>query len=53
VIARQQSTLGQIEDALMQAALKSAHGNISKAANLLGITRAQMDYRTKKLPHAR
>jgi two-component system response regulator HydG len=53
VIAGQQSTLGQIEDALMQAALKSAQGNISKAANLLGITRAQMDYRTKKLPHAR
>jgi transcriptional regulator with GAF, ATPase, and Fis domain len=53
VIQRQQSTLGQIEDALMQAALKSAHGNISKAASLLGITRAQMDYRTKKLPHAR
>ncbi|WP_082221526.1 sigma-54-dependent Fis family transcriptional regulator [Herbaspirillum chlorophenolicum] len=53
VIARQQSTLGQIEDALMQAALKSAHGNISKAASLLGITRAQMDYRTKKLPQPR
>jgi two-component system response regulator HydG len=48
LIKRQGATLGQIEDALVQAALQSADGNISKAAILLGITRAQMDYRTKK-----
>ena len=48
VIKRKEATLGQIEDALMQAALQSAQGNISKAASLLGITRAQMDYRAKK-----
>jgi transcriptional regulator with GAF, ATPase, and Fis domain len=53
VIERQESTMSEIEDALMQAALRSAHGNISKAASLLGITRAQMDYRTKKLPQSR
>jgi DNA-binding NtrC family response regulator len=48
VIQRQEMTLGQIEDALLHAALEAARGNISKAANLLGITRAQMDYRIKK-----
>jgi transcriptional regulator with GAF, ATPase, and Fis domain len=34
----------------MQAALESAQGNISKAATLLGISRAQLDYRVKKSP---
>jgi two-component system response regulator HydG len=48
IIRRQEVSLGQIEDALLHAALDAARGNISKAANLLGITRAQMDYRTKK-----
>jgi DNA-binding NtrC family response regulator len=48
VIERQDCTLGQIEDALLHAALDSARGNVSKAASLLGITRAQMDYRIKK-----
>jgi hypothetical protein len=41
-------TLGLIEDALLHAALGSARGNISKAASLLGMTRAQMDYRAEK-----
>lgn len=48
IIERQELSLGQIEDALLNAALDSAGGNISRAANLLGITRAQMDYRAKK-----
>ncbi len=49
VIQRQDATLDEIETALMRAALESAQGNISKAASLLGISRAQLDYRVKKL----
>ena len=48
IVQRQDVTLGEIEEALMQASLKAAQGNISKAASLLGISRAQMDYRVKK-----
>ena len=48
VVQRQDVTLDEIEKALMQAALKAAKGNISKAATLLGISRAQLDYRIKK-----
>jgi two-component system, NtrC family, response regulator HydG len=48
VIQRQDATLDEIETALMRAALESAQGNISKAAILLGISRAQLDYRVKK-----
>lgn len=48
IIRTQDATLGQIEAALLHAALKSANGNVSKAATLLGLSRAQMDYRTKK-----
>ena len=48
IIRTQGATLGQIEAALLQAALTSANGNVSKAATLLGLSRAQMDYRTKK-----
>jgi two-component system, NtrC family, response regulator HydG len=49
VIQRQDASLDDIEKALMQAALESTQGNISKAATLLGISRAQLDYRVKKL----
>ncbi len=48
LILAQEFNLEQIENALLDAALKSSLGNISKAAGLLGLTRAQMDYRTKK-----
>ena len=48
VIQKQDATLDDIEKALMRAALESAQGNISKAAKLLGISRAQLDYRVKK-----
>lgn len=51
-IQRQDATLDEIEKALMQAALDSAKGNISKAATLLGISRAQLDYRVKKISNA-
>ena len=48
VVENQNTTLGEIEDALMQAAIVSAKGNVSKAAALLGISRAKLDYRIKK-----
>jgi two-component system response regulator HydG len=48
IIRSQDATLGQIEAALLHAALESAGGNVTKAATLLGLSRAQMDYRTKK-----
>jgi two-component system, NtrC family, response regulator HydG len=48
-IQSQDATLDDIDKALMRAALESAQGNISKAATLLGISRAQLDYRVKKL----
>jgi two-component system response regulator HydG len=51
VIQKQDATLDDIEKALMRAALESAQGNISKAATLLGISRAQLDYRVKKFSH--
>jgi len=40
--------LGEIQSALVEAALAAVKGNISKAAPLLGLTRAQLDYRLKK-----
>lgn len=43
------ATLCEVEDALVRAALKAPNGNISEAARLLGLTRAQLDYRVKKL----
>ncbi|PHV05560.1 sigma-54-dependent Fis family transcriptional regulator [Janthinobacterium sp. BJB412] len=48
MVGRKEVTLGQLEEALLLAALEAAGGNVSKAAGLLGITRAQMDYRCKK-----
>lgn len=46
---RQQNThLADVEDALVNAALTESNGNVSKAAALLGITRAQLDYRIKR-----
>lgn len=52
-IQRQDATLDDIEKSLISAALESAQGNISKAATLLGISRAQLDYRVKKISHAK
>jgi DNA-binding NtrC family response regulator len=49
LILDEEFSMEQIENALVQAALKSSLGNVSKAASLLGLTRAQMDYRTKKV----
>ena len=48
-IAQGQGQLPALEDALVRAALAHTGGNISQAAHLLGITRAQLDYRHKKM----
>ncbi|KAA1194196.1 AAA domain-containing protein [Pseudohalioglobus sediminis] len=37
-----------LEDALINQALKKADGNVSRAAKLLGLSRATLDYRLKK-----
>jgi len=42
------ANLSEVEDALVRAAVSQANGNISKAAQLLRVTRHQMDYRVKK-----
>lgn len=49
IIERDNLSLEDIENALFIAANKQAGGNYSKAADLLGITRAQFSYRAKKL----
>lgn len=49
VVERENLTLDDIENALFTAAYKSCNGNFSKAADKLGITRAQFSYRAKKL----
>ncbi len=49
LIQNKQVNLDEIEQALMAAALNATQGNISKAASMLGISRAQMDYRAKKI----
>jgi len=47
------ASLGDIEEALVKAALRQANGNVSRAAHRLGVTRAQMEYRAKKLDEAK
>jgi len=42
------ANLSDVEDALVRAAVSQANGNISRAAQLLHVTRHQMDYREKK-----
>lgn len=50
IIENRKVTMQEIEVAMLRAAMKSSNGNISKAAALLGLSRAQMEYRTKKSP---
>ena len=50
IIENREVSMQDIETAMLRAAMKSANGNISKAATLLGLSRAQMEYRTKKSP---
>jgi DNA-binding NtrC family response regulator len=42
-------TLDQIEAMLLEAAVDKARGNLSSASRMLGITRAQLAYRLKRL----
>lgn len=49
LLSKGQASLSDLEDALVRAALEQAGGNVSRAAPLLGLTRAQMEYRVKKL----
>ncbi len=46
---QQGQSLEAIESRLTKGALKHTHGNVSQAARLLGLTRAQMIYRVEKL----
>ena len=46
---QQGQSIGALESRLAKGALKHANGNISQAARLLGLTRAQMIYRLEKL----
>lgn len=41
--------LAEMEEALVCAAIRQADGNITRAAQILGLTRAQLDYRSKKI----
>jgi transcriptional regulator with GAF, ATPase, and Fis domain len=38
-------TLGQVESMLIESAVDKAHGNLSSAARMLGLTRPQLAYR--------
>ncbi len=49
IVGRASASLFDVEDTLVNAAFKAAGGNMSKAATLLGISRAQLAYRVKKL----
>jgi transcriptional regulator with PAS, ATPase and Fis domain len=49
LVRQGKAALSDVEDALVRAAVSEADGNISKAAQLLNVTRHQMDYRVKKL----
>jgi len=42
-------TLDQVETILLETAVDKAHGNLSSAARMLGLTRAQLAYRLKRL----
>ena len=42
-------TLGQIEAMLIESAVDKAHGNLSAASRMLGLTRPQLAYRLKQL----
>ncbi|HYD71123.1 sigma 54-interacting transcriptional regulator [Azospirillum sp.] len=43
-------SLNTVEEALVRAAVQLSDGNMGKAASMLGVSRAQMYYRAKKLP---
>jgi DNA-binding NtrC family response regulator len=45
-------TLEQLESMLIETAVDKAHGNLSSAARMLGLTRPQLAYRLKRLHEA-
>ena len=45
-------TLEQLESTLIETAVDKAHGNLSSAARMLGLTRPQLAYRLKRLHEA-
>lgn len=49
IVARSNVSLDVVENTLVKAAFKAAQGNLTKAAQLLGVTRAQLAYRVKKM----
>ncbi len=49
IVRQGMASMPAMEDALVRAAVQQADGNISRAATLLGVSRAQVDYRHKKL----
>lgn len=48
LLQQRRGSLAEIEDAFVRAALEETGGNITRAAGLLGITRAQMGYEVRK-----
>ncbi|PRB81403.1 sigma-54-dependent Fis family transcriptional regulator [Pseudomonas sp. MYb185] len=52
LLQQQPLNLNDIEDAFVRAAMHLAQQNITRAAALLGLTRAQMDYRLKKMANS-
>ena len=42
-------TLDQVEAMLIETAVDKAHGNLSAASRMLGLTRPQLAYRLKRL----
>ena len=44
---RLQTSLGEVEGLLIDHALKRTHGNVTAAAHLIGLSRAQINYRLK------
>lgn len=49
LLAKREISLPQLEDQLLRAALERCGGNVSATARLLGLTRAQVDYRVRNL----
>ncbi len=41
-------SLGELEDQMISGAMERAGGNVTRAASLLGLSRAALDYRLKK-----
>ncbi|MEJ6654393.1 MAG: sigma 54-interacting transcriptional regulator, partial [Pseudomonas sp.] len=52
LLQQQPLQLSQVEDAFVRAAMHLAQQNVTRAAARLGLTRAQMDYRLKKMANS-